>query len=191
MAAPTPNSAGPEGPPPPSPPAPPRPLGEITTVPVPTASPSPGPADDADAETARAAMVDRLHRGGDLTAGAVADALRALPRQSLMPQAYVRRGAPDETPPRWELRVGAPLDGSLGRVHSDGDGTCSVTAFGPRAVRREIEETAARWRAAGEPDAYRAEFDTDGTQWAVAGHGRNVLRRPLRDERPHRRGGAA
>ncbi|MDX2828169.1 hypothetical protein PV416_45755 [Streptomyces ipomoeae] len=33
----------------------------------------------------------------------MSEALLALPRQALMPQAYVRRSAPDETPPRWDL----------------------------------------------------------------------------------------
>ncbi len=51
----------------------------------------------------RAEMVTGLEESGDLTAGPVRDALLALPREVLMPQAYVRRSAPDETPPHWEL----------------------------------------------------------------------------------------
>ncbi|MFB7368327.1 protein-L-isoaspartate O-methyltransferase [Streptomyces sp. NPDC056222] len=51
---------------------------------------------------ARAAMVGRLEEAGELTAGPVRDALLALPREVLMPQAYVRRSAPDE-PPYWDL----------------------------------------------------------------------------------------
>ena len=66
--------------------------------------PKPAPAvDDADAARARAAMVARLHEAGHLPPGPVSEALLALPRQVLMPQAYVRRSAPDETPPRWDL----------------------------------------------------------------------------------------
>ncbi|MFG2561960.1 methyltransferase domain-containing protein [Streptomyces sp. NPDC048496] len=35
--------------------------------------------------------------------GPIRDALLVLPREVLMPQAYVRRSAPGETPPRWDL----------------------------------------------------------------------------------------
>jgi protein-L-isoaspartate O-methyltransferase len=48
-------------------------------------------------------MVARLEESGDLGPGPVRDALLTLPREVLMPQAYVRRSAPDETPPRWDL----------------------------------------------------------------------------------------
>jgi hypothetical protein len=82
------------------------------------------------------------------------------------------------------LQIGAPECGSWVRVSPDGDGTCSVTEFGPRGIWHEIEEIAAQWRAAGEPDAYRIEFSADGKQWAVAGSGRNELCWTLRDERP-------
>ncbi|MGW6202313.1 protein-L-isoaspartate O-methyltransferase [Streptomyces sp. NPDC055089] len=51
----------------------------------------------------RAAMVARLEEAGDLRAGPVREALLALPREVLMPQAYVRRSAPDVKPPRWDL----------------------------------------------------------------------------------------
>ncbi|MET9777897.1 methyltransferase domain-containing protein [Streptomyces sp. NPDC006367] len=57
----------------------------------------------ADPAAARAAMVARLEEEGKLGPGPVRDALLALPREVLMPQAYVRRGAPDEEPPRWDL----------------------------------------------------------------------------------------
>lgn len=53
--------------------------------------------------SARAAMVARLEKSGELSPGPVRDALLALPRHVLMPQAYVRRSAPDEDPPRWDL----------------------------------------------------------------------------------------
>ncbi|KUM92654.1 protein-L-isoaspartate O-methyltransferase [Streptomyces cellostaticus] len=81
------------------------------------------------------------------------------------------------------LQIGAPEDDSWVRVIPDGAGTCSVTEFGPRAIWQEIEEVEIRWRATGEPGVYRIEFDADGTQWAVAGHGRNKLSWPLYDER--------
>ncbi|MFD8010193.1 protein-L-isoaspartate O-methyltransferase [Streptomyces sp. NPDC058955] len=58
--------------------------------------------DDSPTTTARAAMVGRLEDGGDVGPGPVREALLALPREVLMPQAYVRRSAPDELPPRWD-----------------------------------------------------------------------------------------
>lgn len=48
-------------------------------------------------------MVARLGESGALGPGPVREALLAVPRQILMPQAYVRRSAPDESPPYWEL----------------------------------------------------------------------------------------
>ncbi|MED7828233.1 protein-L-isoaspartate O-methyltransferase, partial [Streptomyces chiangmaiensis] len=57
----------------------------------------------ADPAAARAAMVARLEEEGALRPGPVRDALLALPREVLMPQAYVRRSAPGEEPPRWDL----------------------------------------------------------------------------------------
>lgn len=98
--------------------------------------------DTSGAAEGRAAMVARLEESGELRPGPVREALLALPRQVLMPQAYVRRSAPDETPPRWDL-----LDWSrpgdreelLERLHSgdsvaiqhDGEPILSRTA-GPR-----------------------------------------------------------
>ncbi|MGW7106549.1 hypothetical protein ACWGHU_10380 [Streptomyces xanthophaeus] len=73
------------------------------TAPATPLLPSQSAADASVAATARAAMVARLEENGDLTPGSVRDALLALPREVLMPQAYVRRSAPDETPPRWDL----------------------------------------------------------------------------------------
>ncbi|MER6308534.1 protein-L-isoaspartate O-methyltransferase [Streptomyces sp. NPDC001657] len=52
---------------------------------------------------ARAAMVARLEDNGGLRPGPVRQALLALPREVLMPQAYVRRSQPDQTPPHWDL----------------------------------------------------------------------------------------
>ncbi|MGM9379284.1 MULTISPECIES: protein-L-isoaspartate O-methyltransferase family protein [Streptomyces] len=57
----------------------------------------------ADPAAARAAMVARLEEEGSLRPGPVRDALLALPREVLMPQAYVRRSAPGKEPPRWDL----------------------------------------------------------------------------------------
>ncbi|WP_079144249.1 protein-L-isoaspartate O-methyltransferase family protein [Streptomyces agglomeratus] len=72
----------------------------------PTAGPVGGaaPTDaEADPAAARAAMVARLEKEGSLRPGPVRDALLALPREVLMPQAYVRRSGPGEEPPRWDL----------------------------------------------------------------------------------------
>ncbi|MFE0136186.1 protein-L-isoaspartate O-methyltransferase [Streptomyces sp. NPDC059037] len=56
-----------------------------------------------DPVTARTAMVARLEGEGALGRGRVRDALLALPCEVLMPQAYVRRSAPGERPPKWDL----------------------------------------------------------------------------------------
>lgn len=56
-----------------------------------------------DPAAARAAMVAQLEEQGVLGPGLVRDALMVLPREVLMPQAYVRRSAPGEKPPRWDL----------------------------------------------------------------------------------------
>ncbi|MER6108320.1 50S ribosomal protein L11 methyltransferase [Streptomyces hirsutus] len=83
--------------------------------------------DDPEAEAARAAvaaraaMVARLEDSGDLGPGPVREALLALPREVLMPQAYARRSAPDETPPHWDLldrSQPADRDELLRRLHS-------------------------------------------------------------------------
>jgi protein-L-isoaspartate O-methyltransferase len=87
------------------------------------------------------------------------------------------------------LQIDAPRCGSWVRVIPDGAGTCSVTAFGPRAIWQEIEEVMAQWREAGEPESYRIEFDADGAQWAVAGCERTTLSWSLDDECPHLKGG--
>ncbi|MEU9736450.1 methyltransferase domain-containing protein [Streptomyces sp. NPDC048002] len=68
-------------------------------------------------------MVARLEESGELGPGPVREALLALPRQILMPQAYVRRSAPDEMPPHWELLdFSRPADREelLERLHSGG-----------------------------------------------------------------------
>ncbi|MEU0027469.1 methyltransferase domain-containing protein [Streptomyces sp. NPDC006335] len=73
---------------------------ECTAGPVGGATPTGAEADPA---AARAAMVARLEEEGSLRPGPVRDALLALPREVLMPQAYVRRSGPGEEPPRWDL----------------------------------------------------------------------------------------
>lgn len=67
-----------------------------------TASGQPPPEGTA-AARARAEMVARLDAAGDLRPGPVRNALLALAREELMPQAYVRRSKPEESPPRWDL----------------------------------------------------------------------------------------
>ncbi|MFF4935407.1 protein-L-isoaspartate O-methyltransferase [Streptomyces griseofuscus] len=56
-----------------------------------------------DPAAARAAMVAELEARHGLRPGPVRDALLTLPREVLMPQAYVRRSAPGEDPPQWDL----------------------------------------------------------------------------------------
>ncbi|MFE5859687.1 protein-L-isoaspartate O-methyltransferase [Streptomyces virginiae] len=56
-----------------------------------------------DPQAARVAMVARLEDEGALNPGPVRDALLAIARQVLMPQAYVRRTEDDVTPPEWTL----------------------------------------------------------------------------------------
>ncbi|MFI7087619.1 methyltransferase domain-containing protein [Streptomyces anulatus] len=99
---------------------------ECTVLSDPTAPAAPllpvQPAGDtSEAAAARAAMVAQLEEGAALGPGPVREALLALPRQILMPQAYVRRSAPDETPPRWDLLdFSRPADREelLERLHS-------------------------------------------------------------------------
>ncbi|MGW5932136.1 protein-L-isoaspartate O-methyltransferase family protein [Streptomyces anulatus] len=63
----------------------------------------PGAHGAADPVAAREAMVSRLETAGQLRPGAVREALLAIRREVLIPQAYVRRSAPGEDPPRWDL----------------------------------------------------------------------------------------
>ncbi|MEU9744713.1 protein-L-isoaspartate O-methyltransferase family protein [Streptomyces niveus] len=71
-----------------------------TSPATPGSDPLPGAVDPA---AARRAMVAELEARHGLRPGPVRDALLALPREVLMPQAYVRRSAPGEEPPRWDL----------------------------------------------------------------------------------------
>ncbi|MFG3633264.1 protein-L-isoaspartate O-methyltransferase family protein [Streptomyces huasconensis] len=96
--------------------------------------------DTSGAVAARAAMVARLEEDGALGPGPVREALRALPRQILMPQAYVRRSAPDETPPRWDLLDWArpgDRDELLERLHS-GDSVAIQHDGEPILSRRAV-----------------------------------------------------
>ncbi|MFJ8165502.1 protein-L-isoaspartate O-methyltransferase [Streptomyces sp. NPDC096136] len=70
---------------------------------------------------ARAEMVAGLEAAGHLQAGPVRDAFLAVRREVLMPQAYVRRSAPEESPPCWDLLdLFRPADREelLERLHS-------------------------------------------------------------------------
>ena len=80
--------------------------GPTPTAETPTRTNPPTASDSApvvNPATARAAMVSQLEADGALHPGAVRDALLGLPLEALMPQAYVRRSADGERPPRWEL----------------------------------------------------------------------------------------
>ncbi|MFJ3877155.1 protein-L-isoaspartate O-methyltransferase [Streptomyces sp. NPDC090077] len=93
----------------------------MLTDPAPPLLPTHYAADTSEAATARDAMVARLEESGALAPGPVREALLALPRQILMPQAYVRRSASDELPPCWDLLdVSRPADREelLERLHS-------------------------------------------------------------------------
>ncbi|MDH6697071.1 MULTISPECIES: hypothetical protein [Streptomyces] len=80
----------------------------LDTSPAPPGrAPGPGDSDPlsgaVDPAATRRAMVAELEARNGLRPGPVRDALLALPREVLMPQAYVRRSAPGEDPPRWDL----------------------------------------------------------------------------------------
>lgn len=64
----------------------------------PTATDGSGLAPEDRAAAARVATVARLKANGGLTPRPVHKAPLALPREFLMPQAYMRRSAPDEKP---------------------------------------------------------------------------------------------
>ncbi|MFB8310166.1 methyltransferase [Streptomyces sp. NPDC055961] len=64
-------------------------------------------ADTSETAAARAAMVARLEESGELGRGPVREALLALPREILLPHAYVRVSGPGADPIDWRL-----LDGS-------------------------------------------------------------------------------
>jgi len=66
------------------------------------------------------------------------------------------------------LVIGAPACGSWVIARADGAGHSSLAADGPRDVWGEIQDVAARWRAAGEPSIYRLHLEDD-QQWVSAG----------------------
>ncbi|WP_328455522.1 hypothetical protein OG780_36735 [Streptomyces sp. NBC_00386] len=121
-------------------------------------------------------MVARLEEEGAPRPGPVRDALLTLPREVLMPQAYVRRTAPGEKPSRWDLLdrsapqdrpellevpygvrdfgaehlvIGAPGCGSWLRAEPVGASRWNVITHGPRDIWKEIQDPAGRWRSAG------------------------------------------
>ncbi|MFI0219800.1 methyltransferase [Streptomyces lydicus] len=93
-----------------------------------------------DVAAARTAMVTRLESEGVLGAGPVRDALLVLPREALMPQAYVRRNGREERPGRWDLLDWAePQDRPelLGILY--GGASVLVQHDGERLVGRALE----------------------------------------------------
>ncbi|MCZ0983084.1 hypothetical protein O1L60_40130 [Streptomyces diastatochromogenes] len=66
------------------------------------------------------------------------------------------------------LTIGAPACKSWLRVKEAGTGRWDVTTDGPRDIWAEIQDVAARWRAAGEPTAYRIHLGADGIQRAAS-----------------------
>ncbi|MFD8258652.1 methyltransferase [Streptomyces griseoluteus] len=82
----------------------------------------PQSADACEAVAARAAMVARLEGSGELSRGPVREALIALPREILLPHAYVRVSGPSADPIAWRLLDGShPHDRQewLELIHSD------------------------------------------------------------------------
>ncbi|MDT0468120.1 methyltransferase domain-containing protein [Streptomyces gibsoniae] len=71
-----------------------------------------------------------------------------------------------------QLVIGAPGCGSWLRVRPDGHGRWAVTTSGPRDIWDEIQDVAARWRAAGEPGSYPLVIDPGGAQRAGTRCGR-------------------
>ncbi|MFJ8098340.1 hypothetical protein [Streptomyces griseofuscus] len=69
------------------------------------------------------------------------------------------------------LAIGAPECGSWVRVRAVGSRQWDVGTYGPRDIWAEIQDAAARWRAAGEPAAYRIHFDTGDVQRATSPNG--------------------
>jgi protein-L-isoaspartate O-methyltransferase len=81
------------------------------------------------------------------------------------------------------LMIGAPACGSWLTARPDPAGGWLLAARGPRDIWDEIQQIAARWRAAGQPELYRLEFGPRGEQWASAGAGKNILSWQLTDPR--------
>ncbi|GAA3379150.1 hypothetical protein GCM10020367_61560 [Streptomyces sannanensis] len=70
-----------------------------------------------------------------------------------------------------DLTIGAPQCGSWMRVKAAGYHRWDVTSNGPRGIWAEVQDVAARWRAAGEPAVYRLHLDADGVQRAASPNG--------------------
>ncbi|MFE9468651.1 protein-L-isoaspartate O-methyltransferase [Streptomyces virginiae] len=77
------------------------------------------------------------------------------------------------------LVIGAPDCGSWATARPDDTGTWAVTVCGPRDIWAEIQDTAARWQAAGSPSSYQLHLEPDGTQWVSAGTGLTEWAWPL------------
>ncbi|GAB2330419.1 hypothetical protein STREPTOSP366_55750 [Streptomyces variabilis] len=70
------------------------------------------------------------------------------------------------------LAIGAPGCGSWLRVQPVSHSRWDVTPQGPRDIWKELQDLAARWRAAGSPSRYRLLFGPDGRQRVVSACGR-------------------
>ncbi|MFG2339873.1 protein-L-isoaspartate O-methyltransferase [Streptomyces yangpuensis] len=92
------------------------------TVPAADLPPARPAADTSEAMAARAAMVARLEGSGELSLGPVREALLALPRQFLLPHAYIRVSGPGADPIDWRLLDGSHPDDRqewFELIHSD------------------------------------------------------------------------
>ncbi|MFD5030279.1 hypothetical protein ACFWM0_07630 [Streptomyces sp. NPDC058405] len=70
------------------------------------------------------------------------------------------------------LVIGAPGCGSWLRAEPVGRSRWNVTVHGPRDVWKELQDLAARWRAAGSPSRYRLLFEPGGGQRVASACGR-------------------
>ncbi|MER5549783.1 protein-L-isoaspartate O-methyltransferase, partial [Streptomyces sp. NPDC002589] len=70
-----------------------------------------------------------------------------------------------------DLMIGAPECGSWMRVRPAGYRRWDVTTAGPRDIWAEIQDVAARWRAAGSPQTYRLQIGPGGIQRVVSSCG--------------------
>lgn len=77
------------------------------------------------------------------------------------------------------LVIGAPACGSWLTARASGADRWILSADGPRDIWGEIQDLAARWRAAGEPSVYRLHLDEDDQQWVSAGAATRELSWPL------------
>jgi protein-L-isoaspartate(D-aspartate) O-methyltransferase len=87
------------------------------------------------------------------------------------------------------LAIGAPACGSWLRVEPVSHSRWNITTHGPRDIWKEIQDLAARWRAAGSPDRYRLSFGPDGGQRAASTCGRLSWHLPV--PRPSDEGAAS